>query len=128
MEKFALPTDRPGLRIAHIEPLHPIDLGESFPYTAARGPFHLERIASLIGRIEITLDRPGMDLLSAPLCDRSQLDRLSGGGRRPDLLGEFPQGGLEGIFPRIDRTFRDRPRTFILTGPERSTHMPKQHL
>src|SRR4029079_4030403 len=91
---------QPPARLDWVEPGDPVELGEHLPSAAPRRPFHLELVRVRRRRIELALDRPGMDDLAALLDDRSERDRWRAVGPR----GRCVVAGLLGYTARGDRT------------------------
>ena len=71
----------PAPRLVRIEPADPVDLREHLAPARSRRPLHLERVRQRRRRVQVALDRPGVDDLAALLDDRAERD---GRGRRVD--------------------------------------------
>ena len=109
----------PAARLVRAEPGDTVDLRERLPSAAPRRPLHLEGVGDGGGRVEIALDRPGVDDLAALLDDRAERDR-----RRAVGLAV----GAGGRPPRRTRAGRRRagPRRADPARPSGSTNGPRR--
>ena len=69
-----------------------------------------------------------MDRLAARLHERTQLEHLTLGRGRPDLLEELSPGhGQQVGLTRFHLTFGDRPAAIVPLRPERAAHVSDEH-
>src|SRR5205814_4797079 len=85
------------------EPGDSVDLRKELPPAAPGRPLHLELVGDRGRRVQVTLDRPGVDELAALLDDRVERDGrgsvgLLGGSQLADLLRELAPGDREQVF------------------------------
>lgn len=111
----------------NVEPGGPVDFRKLLSSARARRPLEAESIADESGRIPVVFDRPGMNPLSPRLPQRSKRKCLTA-GRIPGLLRKLPEGGLAGLFAKVDFAFRNGPRTIVLLAPIGAARMRKQDL
>ena len=111
------------------KPLRPIDLRELLLIAGARRPLHREADALEFLRIEFGLRGPGVDDLAA-LTDRAQLGQVAGGQlrRRPELLAELAQCGLDQLLAGVGFSLGDRPGTEVFLRPEGAARVDQQDL
>ena len=102
-----------------------VDLRKSLPASRFRRPLDFERIAGERRKIEVGLERPGVDDLAAFLLDRRKREELARGGQIR-LLGEFSPRRGEQIGAGFGEALGDRPHPVVLLGPERPARMREQ--
>lgn len=68
-----------------------------------------------------------MHPLSPRLPQRSKRKCLTA-GRIPGLLRKLPEGGLAGLFAKVNFALRNSPRAIVLLAPKGSAQMGKQDL
>src|SRR5262249_47497735 len=81
------------------------------------------------GRVEVSLRRPAVDDLVA-LSHRPQLDEVAGDElrRRPELLAELAQSGVEQLLALVGFALRNRPGAEVFLRPERPARVDGQAL
>ena len=115
-------------RVLECEPFGAVHLGERAHLARAGRPLDGERVALDPRGIEVALECPGADQLSALLPDLAQGDRLAVGRRGAQLLLELATGGLERVFVRLVLAFGDRPGAFVAARPEGPARVYEQDL
>ena len=125
-EQWDLASNQLASGLCEREPRCTVHLGEFPHHTGTPGPLHAEGIAFYGRGIAIPLHGERVQYLSAGQLDRRQSEKPTLREQARFLLKFTSGGGKRGFLIKLP--FRDGPCTFVLSLPERTTHMSQEDL